>query len=586
MKERFKLQKILLMASMAAMGFFLFIMGRTLLAGDAHIMNTRKNEGYQVISSVSYKEFARDDAPLGVVKTYRFPLDSSLHRATHLAFYTIHQYVDVYLGEEHIYSIQPNPKSGIRTAGSNWTMLPLYPEDMGKEVTVCLTPVYKAYQDFSVEFLAGSGLSIYVARLSKDLPQLIVCGLAIICGLFTSVFGVVWHFRKHNSKTIIPLGLSAIGVGIWRLFDTTFSPFMAMDRPTLLFIASISMLMLSIIPLVITLVSPTVKSFEKAFHGYLSAASGILLLQMLFQAFGIVDLRDTLSITHILIIIGAVLVITSKIFRRYKSPLYQSTKTMKCVSALFVLGAMTDLALYYIFGNSSNLLFTLITFVIYVIFRGIDFLVLHNNTKKELAEKEKLLMNVRITMMFSQIRSHFIFNILNAISGMCKYDPQKADETIIHFARYLRTNVETINNDQLIPFQSSLRQLTDYVTLEQVRFEDKIRLETDIAVEDFLIPPLILQPIVENAIRHGIIPKDSGGTITLKTFVSDGNICIVIADDGVGFRKEALEKSTSVALKNVRFRLQHMIGGTMQIESRVGEGTTVTITIPWKEEQA
>ena len=557
MKERFKLQKILPMVSMAAMGFFLFIMGRTLLAGDAHIMNTRKNEGYQVISSVSYKEFARDDAPLGVVKTYRFPLDSSLHRATHLAFYTIHQYVDVYLGEEHIYSIQPNPKSGIRTAGSNWTMLPLYPEDMGKEVTVCLTPVYKAYQDFSVEFLAGSGLSIYVARLSKDLPQLIVCGLAIICGLFTSIFGVVWHFRKHNSKTIIPLGLSAIGVGIWRLFDTTFSPFMAMDRPTLLFIASISMLMFSIIPLVITLVSPAVKPFEKVFHGYLSAASGILMLQMLFQALGIADLRDTLPVTH-----------------------------MKCVSALFVLGAMTDLALYYIFGNSSNLLFTLITFVIYVIFRGIDFLVLHNNTKKELAEKENQLMNVRITMMFSQIRSHFIFNILNAISGMCKYDPQKADETIIHFARYLRTNVETINNDQLIPFQASLRQLTDYVTLEQGRFEDKIRLETDIAVEDFLIPPLILQPIVENAIRHGIIPKDSGGTITLKTFVSDGNICIVIADDGVGFRKEALEKSTSVALKNVRFRLQHMIGGTMQIESRVGEGTTVTITIPWKEEQA
>jgi LytS/YehU family sensor histidine kinase len=250
------------------------------------------------------------------------------------------------------------------------------------------------------------------------------------------------------------------------------------------------------------------------------------------------------------------------------------------------MGAMVDLALYYVFGNSSNLLFTLITFVIYVIFRGVDFLVLHNNTKIELAEKEKLLMNARITMMFSQIRSHFIFNILNAISGMCKYNPQKADETIIHFARYLRTNVETISNDQLIPFQASLRQLIDYVTLEQIRFEDKIRLETDIAVEDFLIPPLILQPIVENAIRHGITPKDSGGTITLKTFVSDGNICVVIADDGVGFQPEALEKETSVALKNVRFRLQHMIGGTMQIESRVGKGTTVTITLPWKEELA
>ena len=127
MKERFKLKKTLLTISLAATGLFMFIMGRTLLTGDAHIMNTRKNEGYQIVSSVSYKEYARDDAPLGVVKTYSFPLDSSMHRATHLAFYTIHQYVDVYLGEEHIYSIQPNAKSGPRTAGSNWTMLPLYP---------------------------------------------------------------------------------------------------------------------------------------------------------------------------------------------------------------------------------------------------------------------------------------------------------------------------------------------------------------------------------------------------------------------------------------------------------------------------
>ena len=507
MKERFKLNRILLTLCLAAAGLLMFIMGRALLSGDAHIMNTRKNESYRIVSSVSYKEYANDDAPLGIVKTYSFPLDASMQRATHLAFYTIHQYVDVYIGTEHIYSIQPNAESGIKTVGSNWTMLPLYPEDLGKEVKVCLTPVYKAYQDFGVEFLVGSGLAVYVGRLSKDLPQLIVCGLTIVCGLMVTIFGIMWHFRKHDSKMIIPLGLSSIGVGIWRLFDTTFSPFMAMERPALLFITSISMLMFSIIPLVITLISSTTKPFEKVFHGYLAAASGILLLQMLCQALGILDLRDTLYITHLLIIIGAVLVIANKIFRRYKSPPYQSTTTMKIVSAMFVMGAMVDLTLYYVFGNSSNLLFTLITFVIYVIFRGVDFLVLHNNTKIELAEKEKLLMNARITMMFSQIRSHFIFNILNAISGMCKYNPQKADETIIHFARYLRTNVETISNDQLIPFQASLRQLIDYVTLEQIRFEDKIRLETDIAVEDFLIPPLILQPIVENAIRHGITPK-------------------------------------------------------------------------------
>ena len=223
------------------------------------------------------------------------------------------------------------------------------------------------------------------------------------------------------------------------------------------------------------------------------------------------------------------------------------------------------------------------TFVIFVIFSGIEFLVVHNKTKKELVEKEKQLMDVRITMMFSQIRSHFIFNILNAISGMCKYDPLKADETIINFARYLRTNIETIYNDQLIPFRSSLHQLEDYVVLEQVRFQDKIRFVTDISVDNFLIPPLMLQPIVENAIRHGITPKDNGGTILLKTYAAGDRVCVIVRDDGVGFHPEALRNAESTALKNVQFRLQHMIGGTLEIESRIGHGTTVTMMIPWKE---
>ena len=167
---------------------------------------------------------------------------------------------------------------------------------------------------------------------------------------------------------------------------------------------------------------------------------------------------------------------------------------------------------------------------------------------------------------------------------MCKYDPEMADKTIVSFARYLRTNIETIHNDELIPFRSALRQLLDYVDLEQIRFPDKLRFDTDITVDDFLIPPLLLQPIVENAIRHGINPKKAGGRIMLRTFVEDSEICIQIQDNGVGCYLEDLENEKSTALKNIRFRLEHMIGGRMEIESRIGAGTTVTLWMPRKEE--
>lgn len=586
MKKQMKLNRILLAMIWIALCMFAVLLGRILGGNDAQVMNTRDGGNYRVISAVSYKETKSETAPLGIVKTYCFPLGELKNGTTHLAFHTIHQYVDVYLGEEHVYSLYPNPKSSIKTTGSNWAILGLYPEDAGKEVTVHLTPVYEAYQDFAVEFIVGDGLALYTDILAKDLPQLIVCGLSIVCGLFLTVFGIVWHLRKQKSGTMVSLGISAVCIGLWRLFDTNFSPLMSVKHPVFLFTASIAMLMLSIIPLVITLQSTTTKPFQKIYSVFFSVASITLLLQMLLQVFGVLDLRDTLFATHLLILTGAVLVIANKCYKtRITSP-EEKKLGMEIVAGLFVIGALIDLTVYYVIGSSSNLMFTLITFDAYVIYSGIDSVVQYNRTKKALVEKENQLINVRITMMFSQIRSHFIFNILNAISGMCKYDPEKADETIIHFARYLRTNIETIYVDELIPFRDSLRQLEDYVELEQIRFQDKIRFETDIAVDDFLIPPLMLQPIVENAIRHGLTPKHNGGTILLKTYMSGDQVCIAVRDDGVGFHPDALNNIESTALKNVRFRLQHMIGGTMDIESRVGEGTTVTMTIPRKEAES
>ncbi len=189
----------------------------------------------------------------------------------------------------------------------------------------------------------------------------------------------------------------------------------------------------------------------------------------------------------------------------------------------------------------------------------------------------------RISLAQHQIKTHFIFNILNAISGMCKYDPEKADQTIVRFARYLRTNIDVLQDDQPAAFDVVLRIVEDYIALEQVRFGDKIQFATDIAVDDFMLPPMILQPIVENSIKHGLTPKPSGGTITLRTRLDGGNILIIIEDDGVGFDPAALDSTRSVGLNNVRFRLQQIMHGHLDIKSAPGCGTTVTIAIPCEE---
>ena len=151
---------------------------------------------------------------------------------------------------------------------------------------------------------------------------------------------------------------------------------------------------------------------------------------------------------------------------------------------------------------------------------------------------------------------------------------------MVTFSRYLRKNINAMEEEQLEPFAKSMEHLEDYICLEQIRFGDKIRFEKQLDTENFMVPPLVLQPIVENAIVHGLLGKKQGGTIRLHAWTEHGDNRIEISDDGVGFDTEQASGEDSVGIKNVRFRLTYLVNGTMEIISRPQEGTTVTITIP------
>lgn len=248
------------------------------------------------------------------------------------------------------------------------------------------------------------------------------------------------------------------------------------------------------------------------------------------------------------------------------------------------MGVLLDLLLYYISDASTGMLCTLCAILVYAVLESVRLILYFTEQKTALEEMEIKLQMSRTMTMMSQIRSHFVFNLLNAISGMCKYDSEKADDTVVRFARYLRNNIDIMENDSSIPFTTELKQLEDYVSLEQIRFGDKIEFYTDIEVDDFVIPPLILQPVVENVIKYGVSKKMGNGMIILRTFVSGENVVITVADDGVGFQMNELEKEKSVGIRNVRFRLEHLANGTMEIESHVDVGTIVTIIMPKRKE--
>ena len=198
--------------------------------------------------------------------------------------------------------------------------------------------------------------------------------------------------------------------------------------------------------------------------------------------------------------------------------------------------------------------------------------------------EEDLKAQQRIKIMMSQIKPHFLYNTLSTIQVLCHSDPEKAAEVTGNFSSYLRRNLSSLDEPGLIPCEKELEHTQAYVQIEETRFPN-IHVKYDIQDRDFSLPPLTLQPLVENAIRHGVRIRDEGiiEVITLQL----GNCHeLLIRDNGVGFDAEAVKTAdrSHVGLRNVQSRIESMCGGTMLIDSRVGEGTTIIIRLPVRKE--
>ena len=200
-------------------------------------------------------------------------------------------------------------------------------------------------------------------------------------------------------------------------------------------------------------------------------------------------------------------------------------------------------------------------------------------------ELEKITLNAqlaesRISTMMSQIRPHFIYNTLGSIEQLCMLDPPKAGNLVHNFAKYLRGNFGELDNPKPILMSQEMEHVHHYISIENVRFPD-MTFTFEMNSDDFHIPALTVQPIVENAIKHGLMKLPKGGTINVVSYETDGEYCISVVDDGVGFDTGALSGDRKhLGLRNIRERLKVMVNGTLEIESTVGVGTKVLIKIP------
>lgn len=257
---------------------------------------------------------------------------------------------------------------------------------------------------------------------------------------------------------------------------------------------------------------------------------------------------------------------------------YMSVKELLLLSSYIIFPGIAEVIQIQFYGIA--LLNTGITVSLLLIFVNLQ-------SERELVMRRQQveLSEARIDIMLCQINPHFLYNTLTTIRHLCSVDPVQAKKAILDFSQFLRANMKFLTSKALISFEQELIHVKNYLNLEQQRFGERLKVRYKIEVTDFVMPPLCLQPLVENAVRHGITKREEGGTVTITSEENEKEYHITVMDDGVGFSPEhsCADGREHVGISNVRKRLKELSHGEVKIESCSGRGTRVTIVIPKEE---
>lgn len=266
------------------------------------------------------------------------------------------------------------------------------------------------------------------------------------------------------------------------------------------------------------------------------------------------------------------------------------TSRNRLVFALYILLPVVAMAVQvFVYGfpflNTVN---TICIITVYM-FIQLDQIKLGHKRDLELAEQQNSLlkvnaelMNTRLNLMAAQIQPHFIFNTLGAIQHLCLTQPKRAAEIVREFSLYLRGNFDELDSTAPVCLSREIEHVKHYTAIEHVRLPD-MTIFYELYAPEFFLPALSIQPLVENAIKHGLMGRERGGTVVISTYETDGAYCVCVKDDGVGFDPTVPLPNRGqrhLGINNIRERIRIMCGGTLTVESTPGYGTMALISIP------
>ncbi len=491
--------------------------------------------------------------------------------------------------EIYSYGVNENYHKTVRSIGTEWSSLNSPGISKNDDITIIMKNIYpmknsKSYNTFLKKLYIGDKYSLLQKGLKENLFGMAIGILILLSGIVYLINIIVLRFARVETEIgYLACGMILIFGAVCTLIDYDYTPLIFENAFIVNVVDYFSQILVVEFLFIYLRTFIINKNMYKLFTNLIYIWSGIMLIYFFLQGTGI---RDVIEMSPFLIRSAIILITTSLACLLIEYQRYNNFKVKLLLTSTILLGisAILEIIHFYV----TTIYWTFVFQFGLLIFAIIQFMIVikkktESILKAEKAEKmEQELIQNRISIMLSQIQPHFLYNSLTAISRLCDKDPKKAKQATIEFSTYLRGNLNSLKEKGVIPFEKELEHIKTYLSLEKMRFEDELNIVYDIKIMDFFVPSLTIQPVVENAVKHGVGKKEDGGTVKITTKEEDNEYIIVVEDDGIGFdvNEKKNDGKTHVGIENVRSRLKAQCNGSLDIKSKEGIGTIATISIP------
>lgn len=500
---------------------------------------------------------------------------------TAVAFHTSFASVQVYAGDTLLYendSLFRRPFG--KSTPSGWNIVKVPNEYNGEILKIRVQSPYPQYSGELTGVWMGELLALTGHLIGKYLPQLLSCGAFILLGTGLIISSVILCKILQDVCTLRCLGIFIVMASLWMMSEIDF-PDILWDASFMMFMARYLLAMACPLPYLMYLLHHFPERYSPCFRALAVAFSLNLFALTTLQILDIADFAETIWVTHILILVlfCCMAVILFMRVRRERPVTFYFM--LECIGILaLAVCILVEIYLYHRKEYMRNGEFLQFGMCVYT---GCLFaaLLLDILKKREVAEKiGRELQESRLRLMISQIQPHFIYNTLNSIRTLIKLSPDQAYDLVYDFSKYLRANIDAIGREGLISFSKELEHIKSYCNIEQIRFGKKLTVLYEIEEDQFPVPPLSIQPLVENAITHGIRGKSGSGTVKIHSFKRGKVYVVEVLDDGAGFDMDMERTSGSAGIENIRIRLKELVDSILIITSIPGKGTKAVVMVP------